>query len=240
MTLFTTPLQRITTLHVGGPVLAENSSDATYASDASGKRWVRKPLDWNLFLAESISWSLGRMLGVPIPDAAYHKDVSGELCWLLEFQPHCLHWDASRYLQILNLEDLGKMIALDALVGNTDRNHRNILLQRTIQGFRCWIIDHERTRIGTPADIRSLGLEVLSPWPYHARGLPLSLLEHSALTTATLAQHLRQDDIQKMIVSHCSVVNEPDHGTMIQSLLRRLNHAPDLVAQYLDLLRHSP
>lgn len=152
--LFGARLVRFDHVTDGGRVRVPHSSDARYCMSPDGRRWVRKRASetgFEALLAEALGWMLARELAVPVPDGA----VTGEgddLSWLSEQVPAVQHWDASRVHYIHNLEELGRMLTLDAIVFNEDRHARNILLQPapTELELRAWSIDVGDSPLGRP------------------------------------------------------------------------------------------
>ncbi len=126
--LFAIP--RVGPLSDVGRVVTDNSSDATYAVDSGGGRWVRKMYvntGYQPVIAEALGWLIGREIGICVPDAAVHGS-GDDLSWLSSYIPHAQHWDGSKAHFIVNINELGAALTLDAVLHNHDRHRQNILL----------------------------------------------------------------------------------------------------------------
>jgi hypothetical protein len=129
--LISEQIERIQSVEDGPKVLVANTSEARYTMSSDGRRWIRKRQVDTCFeplLSEALSWLLARELKVPVPAGA----VTGEgddLSWLSEYIPSVVHWHPDLVHYIVNLDDLGRMLALDAIIHNSDRHGGNILLQ---------------------------------------------------------------------------------------------------------------
>lgn len=111
--------------------------------------------------------------------------------WLSEYLPHVAHWAPARAQALTNPDDLGAIIALDAILGNWDRHARNLLLvpQPSAEQLRVYSIDIANAWIGTPADIAARGLE--SPGVEKlAPGIPVDMIRDGAEKLAEKAAKL--------------------------------------------------
>lgn len=237
------PVRRVV---LGDAVPVENASEARFALDEQGERWICKPLAGvDTVLAEAVSLLLGRALGVKMPEGAVTFDDDKMPCWLSKLVPNVRsHWDARRAMAIENLDEVGHMLTLDTIVGNEDRHDQNVLLTpgKSAGLFVCWAIDHGNAWIGSPADLLRRGVACPSP-ARHFRGLPLPGLVDSARSAASVAHALSEDELYKIARVSCLALAEPSRAdtpenvdAVYQSLLLRCRRAPDLIEEYLILL----
>lgn len=133
-------------------------------SDPSGRWWVLKPLRARGILAESVGGLLGRLMGVEVPEFAIF-DEDDQRGWLSAFvlDPH--HWDRPRVRALANPDGIGRMLALDAIIHNEDRNTENFIFEMQDEGesFRCWAIDMESALVGMPRAFASKGIRAPRP-----------------------------------------------------------------------------
>ena len=76
-------LRRLNSWRVQGPVPVEHNNEADYVIADDGSRWVMKRVavtQAEQFLAEAISYQLGHLLRLPIPEGAYGGSAEG-LAW---------------------------------------------------------------------------------------------------------------------------------------------------------------
>ena len=242
-TLFGGRIERIPSVVDLGPVPVPNSCDAVYATDGP-RRWVRKPLmGANGLLAEALGFMLGRALHAPIPEGA----VTGppdDLVWLSEVVPNIQHWESQHVNFIINYPEVGRLMALDALLFNDDRHAGNLVLQATDKNAferRAWGIDMGNALAGVPADFAKA--EFATPGIAKlVDKLPAVLLQEGALLAAVQAQELSSYVVTSMVSEACELAREPrkNEELLLSSLLRRLARAPDLVAEYLSKIGSRP
>lgn len=215
----------------------ENGSDAYYAVDPAGGRWVAKPtLGANQVVAEAIGWELSRALSVPTPDAACVGPVP--VTWLSSALPHVAHWDAADVFRITNMDDLGRMLALDVLIGNWDRHVGNILLTPDDgPGLKVYSIDVANAWVGDPSDLAEHSNEA-PPVDRLVEGIPVELTHDPALDLARRAGQLSPAFIQEVVSSACILGGRSVKiAEAIASLLEdRCRDAERLTTGYFQLL----
>lgn len=175
-----------------------NTSEATLDRTTDGILWVSKNLaGYNEFAAEALAYTVGRALGVRIPESRYKLMDDGSAQWLSRYVDAAGHWRAELVPQLEDLRDLARIVVLDSIIGNNDRHANNLVLEHLRSGIRLHAIDHEGAHVGTVADLESLGVAPHSPPPNHARGFPKQQLtplvyaveqETIATPTAQIAQ----------------------------------------------------
>jgi hypothetical protein len=242
-TLFGGRIERIPSVVDFAPVPVPNACDAVYATDGS-RRWVRKPLmGANGLLAEALGLMLGRELRAPIPEGA----VTGppdDFVWLSEVLPNIQHWDSHSVNFVINYPEVGRLMALDALLLNDDRHAGNLVLQATAKNEferRAWGIDMGNAVAGVPTDFAKAGLATPSIAKLVDR-LPVTPLQEGALLAAVQAQELSPYVVTSMVREACELAREPreNEELLLAALLRRLARAPDLVEEYLLKIGSRP
>lgn len=228
----------------GDRVPVENGSDAHWAIDSTRRQWVRKRETWTgvePLLAEAACYLLGAKLEVRQPQGAVHYDGK-EWSWMSKRIPAAgEHWDADMRDYIDNLDEVGRMLALDALTLNEDRHARNILVQPRDDetALRLWAIDSGNALIGHPEDFVARGLTPASPHN-HARGLPIDPLRDSAMAAAQVASMLSDGELSEIVAEACGLAREPQVNALTVALITRCRHAPEIVSSYLDALGALP
>lgn len=236
---YVVPIETVSNVAVLGPVPSEHTNNAEYVHDNAGRLWVRRKeseLGVNGMLAEALAFVLGSHLGAPIPEAACWSagDASTHRGWLSRVIPAVVHWDPSRADYLTNPLALGRMITLDAVLGNIARHAGNILLQATNRplSFRLWAIDMEECLIGYPEELLALG--VASPdASNHARGLPLDQAWESAVDGARAASELSSTTLSEIVQVACSASGAADTDTVFGALESRLRSAEEIVQRHL-------
>ncbi len=209
--------------------------------DSEGREWISKGGDsvgWNDIFAETVSWLLGRRLGVRTPDAAVHVDAAGRPFWLSRRVRFYKHWSAGNDERVVNLGELARMLVLDALVGEIDRHAGNLILEPTPdgKGLTAWAIDSGNALIGQPSDFEALGLDPPDP-KNHAKGVPIDALAVAAQEAAIEAEALGDDEIKGFVYEAVTIASGPDGSNICEALRARCRGARLLVPAYLDLLR---
>ncbi len=232
-------IERVTGVINGALVPVENGSEARWARDASGRQWVRKreaDTGFQPLLAEAASWLLGELLDVPQPRAAAFFDGE-EWSWLSErIVGAAEHWEADMRDQVANLDGLGRVLTLDALVFNEDRHRRNLLVEPVAEdSLKVWAIDAGKAEIGWPEDFLARGLAPPSPHN-HARGLPVDALRDPAMAAASVAALLPESGLVAIVAQACEIAREPSAPALAAALISRCRRAPEIVVRYLDLV----
>lgn len=225
----------------GSAVPVRHTNMAVYARDGSGRTWVRKRqanMGCEEFLGEALGWLLANALEAPVPDSAIFVDKDGDPSWLSECVPSVVHWDPARVNEISNADGLGAVLALDAIILNADRHGGNLLLQAdaTGDGLHVWAIDHGAALIGSAKDIDGYREEITDPRNL-ARGIPVDLVEGSALQAARRACSLAPLDVRGMAQGACLQAKEPAADLIADVLAERCAKAEKLVTAYLEQIR---
>lgn len=226
---------------VDGPLVpVENGSEARWARDATGRQWVRKreaDTGFQPLLAEAASFILGQHLGVPQPWGAVFHD-GAEWSWMSErIAAAGEHWEPDMRDLVANIDELGRVLALDAIVFNEDRHRRNLLVEAIGDEahLKVWAIDAGKAEIGWPGDFIGRGLAAPSPHN-HARGLPVGALVEPALAAAAVAAALPEGTLHTLVLEACDLAREPAAPALGDALVTRCRRAPEIVARYLEAL----
>lgn len=239
--LFPSRILHVDAVIDGDAVPVMNGSDAVYATDPKGRRWVRKVLiGANDILAESIGWLLCDRLGIPTPLGAV-CGRPGDASWLSEYIPHTTHWSEARAQSLTNPDDLGAMLALDALIGNWDRHAKNLLLtpDPTPDRLKVYSIDVANAWIGTPSDIAKRGLE--SPdVDKLAHGIPVDMIRDGATVLAERAAQLPENLLSEFAMEACFLAGSSGALAIGTALHQRCAEAPRIVRGYLAKIESRP
>lgn len=180
---------------------------------------------------------LGELLAVPQPRGAVYLDGT-EWSWMSErIEAAGEHWDPDMRDLVVNLDELGRVLALDALVFNEDRHRRNLLVQPVDDEghLRVWAIDAGNAEIGYPDDFLQRTRTAPSP-RNHARGLPIGRLAASALAAADVATNIPEQRLVALVAETCELGRENRTEKLNYAVLVRCRRAPEIVASYLDAL----
>lgn len=234
-------IERLVGVVDGSHVPVSNGSCARWARDASGRQWVRKrESDTGVqpLLAEAASFLFGQHLDVPQPGGAVFHDGT-EWSWMSQrIEAAGEHWDPDMRDLVVNLDGLGRVLALDAIIFNEDRHRCNLLVEPIDDEdhLRIWAIDAGKAEIGWPSDFIGRGLAAPDPHN-HARGLPIAALAEPALDAAAVAAQLDKDRLRGLIGEACDLAREPAAEPLADAFIQRCLHAPEIVARYLESLR---
>jgi len=224
------------------PIDVENSSEAAWVVSESGESWVLKleeHMGVNGLLAEAIAWLLAKHMDLPVPDGAVYQRGS-ETGWLSATLPNVMHWSAARAHFVDNLEDLGGVLALDAILLNGDRHQGNILLQtqETESHMRAWGIDFANASVGYAQAFGKVGLDDL-PHLNVARGLPTELLRPGLLRYAALAEQIDNASLKGFVTEACEIAREQERQPILDGLGLRLTHAQIIADRYMDAVEKT-
>lgn len=243
MSLFPNRIEHITgDLVARGPIRVPHGANADYVIDTQGRSWVRKKeieTGFNCLLAEAFGALLASELSVPSPDCAVHRGQTGKQAWLSRLMPDITHWDPAKIPFIENLDELGSMIALDAILINEDRHRGNILLQSVgedSEELHAWSIDLGNALVGWPSDFHGATERIPDP-RNHARGFPVHALEDIALETAHEAMTISSEIIREYSQEACGLVQEPTIDDYAEVLYSRCRNAVQIVSTYLVKLK---
>jgi hypothetical protein len=203
-------------------------------SDPSRRWWVLKPLQARGILAESIGGLLGRLIGVEVPEFAVF-DEDGRRGWLSAFVREAHHWDRSRVSALTNPNGIGRMLALDAIIHNEDRNTENFILepQDELESFRCWAIDMESALVGMPRAFASKGNKAPRPYALPADLVVDDEMRGTASEAALVAAGASEAAIREIVAIAMETAGTLDGEVLSAALLARCRHAPQIVEDYL-------
>ena len=230
-------IEQITWVDIGPRVSVRNSSEAHYATDAKGRRWVRKSateITEGGLLAEALYLLLAKELEVPTADGAVH--CGSDLAWLSLVIRPVTHWDPHLAPTVKNLPEIGRIVALDGIVGCWDRHPGNLLLQVTDDVTQhAWAIDADHSVIRDPRALAALGTgiahETMGP-----RGLPMEQIAGEARATAARAANLEASALSAYVREACTIAGEQNVNLLHDALLERCRRAPGITERYLDLI----
>lgn len=240
--LYPAEIPIVLTLADGPEVPVAHTGKARYSIDDLGRRWVRKReenIGCEELLAEAIGWLMARRLGAPVPAAAIHMDAEGT-SWLSGLVEPVVHWDNGHAPKVENLDELGAVLALDAIIHNPDRHAGNLLVQPQADPLRVkvWAIDHGQALVGWPDDFREKANEIPSIKNL-LRGLPVDLVEQYAAAAAQKAIALSGQEILSMVRGACLLTKETKADVIGQTLAARCVDAPRIVASYIQSIKES-
>lgn len=206
-------------------------------SDPSGRWWVYKRLPPRGILAESVGGLLGRLIGVEVPEFAVfdEEDARGWLSALVR-DPH--HWDRSRVGVLANPDGIGRMLALDAIIHNEDRNTENFIFEVQDEGesFRCWAIDMESALVGMPRALSSKGNQPPQPHALPSDFVLLEAMRYAASDAARVAAGASDAAIREIVRGAMDTAGTMDREILSSALLARCRQAPQIVEDYLALV----
>lgn len=216
--------------------------DHCWSLDENGNRWVRKRelhVGFTTIAAEVIGWHLSQCLAVPVPDAAiYEEDPNedGSTSFLSKEILPVVHWNSDKYMNVRNLKDLGRILTLDTLILNEDRNPTNLLLQQVPDelNLRLWAIDAGNALVGVAPDFRKRAGDI--PRPIRSLHLPIDLLRASAMEAAAQAAALPRTHLGWIVMDAIAVTKISELEPLADILENRCKRAPDLVSRYLSAL----
>lgn len=231
-------IERVTELaSEHGLVPGPHSGDVTYVIDGKGRMWVRKSmLGVNCVLAEALGFLISRELCVPVPNGAvYISDV--ELDWLSEYIDSVMHWSSTSIQEISNPDELGGIIALDAIIGNSDRHAGNLLIRPGEEAGELHVIsiDLADAWIGTAEDLEFNGVAIPSVRNL-APGIDVEVIRAGAIACAKRANTLGDASLRACVAAACEITNEQKYDRLLAALQYRCEHARDIVDRYLNAI----
>jgi hypothetical protein len=203
-------------------------------SDPSRRWWVLKPLQARGILAEAIGGLLGRLIGVEVPEFAVF-DEEGRRGWLSAFVRDAHHWDRSRVGALANPDGIGRMLALDAIIYNEDRNTENFIFepQDELESFRCWAIDMESALVGMPRALAGKGIQAPRPHALPSDFLVIDRMRGAASDAALVAARASEATLREVVDLAMRTAGTLDGAVLYDALLARCRHAPRIVTDYL-------
>ena len=212
-----------------------------WSRDENGDLWVRKrelDVGFTSIAAEIIGWHLAQYLSVPVPDAAIYEDANddGSASFLSKGVRPVVHWDSDRHMFINNLEDLGRILTLDAIIFNWDRNASNMLLQLAPDelNLRLWAIDAGNALVGMATDFRKRADDI--PEPIRGLNLPIARVRAAAMEAAVQAAAMPQAHLGWMVMDASAATGLSELECIVDVLENRCQRAPELASRYLSAL----
>lgn len=205
--------------------------------DSNGRDWVAKTKAGmrGQFLAEVISSLLGRQLGISSPDFAYCIEPHA---WLLEWIDSASPWWEVWNSSVSNEAAIGAMLALDALMLNSDRSEENILLiPNGDKTWRLMAIDSGGHVAGDTSEFARRRDEICKVGVFPA-GLPV-VREH-AMNCAMSAEKLDGLVLAALAAQACEVAHCGDSGLLLQTIQHRCRNAMKLVGDFISVLEGRP
>ncbi len=246
-------LERLHAIQRHRDIPVPHTGQAFWARDPlTQQQWVCKTAELagaDTLIAEIIGWYLGRSIGAPLPNAALLlTDPDGlSPAWLTETIPNAQHW-SDAYLGILdNPEELGAILALDAILLNADRHERNLLLQESNGSWKVWCIDLGGAYCGSPPSFSQYDLET-PDLSHHVRlTLPDKYkidprIIEGAQQAAQRATWLPDDNamFQRWAEEACVVVGSTQASSLLRGLRHRCRHALEITRRHLQALQKQP
>ena len=160
---------------------------------ADGRAWYGKTATTagsRVLVAEAIAWQFACAIGAPVPEGAYAETEEGNF-WLSSEVQAAKHYEREFGSQIANLEEVGAMLALDAVLANPDRSDKNLLVTTTGEdaGFTLSAIDFGDAHVGDLNDSLLCG-EDAPDITRHVLGLPIQALSQPVSEAAALISQL--------------------------------------------------
>jgi hypothetical protein len=219
-------------------VTVPNGCDATYALCPSQRRWVWKATTGaNDVLAEALGWLLSREIGVPTPNAASTR-FEGEQTWLSEVVPLAHHWSPPRFTQLSQPDHLGAMLALDAIIGNTDRHAGNVLCVDGANGIDVYSIDVAASWVGTPGDIATRGMDTPGIEKL-IRGIHVEVIRAGAIDAANRAAGIDRAKLGEFVREACGLARDLQVKLLTDTMVTRCAAAVQLTEKHLKNIERS-
>jgi hypothetical protein len=187
-------------------------------------------------IGEAFCWLFGREFGVKIPEAAIYAN-GARRGWVSELVPAIQNWSPEFRDQIINLDEVGKMLALDAIVGNPDRHGGNVLVdfQPDEAHVQLWAIDHGYAMVADAVQFRQLGLD--APEPHRdSPNLPYEVLRAPAMAAAQAMSVCNGSLLTRYVAEAWACVDRAPPSSIAELLIKRCKVAADIVDRYLKKL----
>lgn len=235
-------IDRVAALVDGEKIRLQGTIDHCYAVDGEGRRWFRKrdaDTGPESMVAEAVCWLIAAEIGAPVPRAAVFGEGTPELSWLSSVVEPMVHWQALYWPRVSNQQDLGAVIALDAVTLNEDRHQGNILLEPLPGGdLRLWAIDSGMALIGRPSELAQRVKDV--PKVTASRPVmrgPIALdVRAAAVEAARMIAKIPPSRLGDFAVEASLLVRRedaPDAAALAHLLAERCRHAETLTDQML-------
>ncbi len=224
-------------------VAVPHTNDAHYAFDESGATWIAKreaDMGCEALLAEAATWHLARLVGVPVPDAAFcpHR---AERAWLSARLSPTKHWSVDQLPLVANARQAAAILALDAVTHNEARHGGNLLLVPAADGVGLTVvaIDADEALIGHLDDARLRAMVAPDP-RILARGFPGRAWQADAEAAAILLAQLPRDTLVAIAADACDVARETRVAELLDLLCWRCARAVELTRAYINRIEARP
>jgi hypothetical protein len=249
--LFASTIRRVRQCVDTGPVMSGKlSSNSARPAIGDGIRWIRKRAEEagsEELVAEGIAWQCAHQLGARVPLGAYYLPSDDpedlERSWLSEVVPDVVSYDASRLESVINIEDLGPILVLDALLFIGDRVEKNLILQAygDETKLRLWGMDFgaSRVRSCSARDLDAVRDEVppgLLRWPRAMR----ERLEPSAVQCADRIASWSERTVRSLIADPVAVGGRDIDSEFLRLLHERCSSVDALRSKYFDRIFREP
>lgn len=223
-----------------------------YVLDTAGNAWFTKGLRGADLTAEWVGSSIALALKLPIPEFGVAETSTppppkwaevphGYTRWLSRLVPFTAAWDNAALDRIVNLDDLGRVLAVDAVLHVPDRHDRNVLLvPGPSETYQLMVIDFDASAIGDPETYWDLAEGSVIPDPNRLLVNGLLLRDPIVESALALAQQATEhvaafDDV---VDEGCALGGRSGQGeTLKRALNLRLAGAVKLVERYLEAVR---
>lgn len=228
-----------------GPVRG-STAGAVWVQTAEGN-WVAKKhsplnLDTPGLIAEALGWILCTELGLRVPEAEVRVvESNGEdSFWLSRDKKHELgakHW-ATTSGTIRNLDDLGCLLALDAVLFNGDRHEENLLLTpydgRPSNGWVLWVIDFDNAKI-TRGEKFDQPHDSVPDTDMLPGDLPIGSLHEPAMECAKEMEGWSEAFLAARLREACLLADDEQYfGAILDNLTARCGEAQSLAKSFLE------
>jgi hypothetical protein len=198
-----------------------------------GREWVRKKHVDGLGVqisGEVVGALLATKLGIPIPEYATSERPRA---WLSRWAPGSSPWSEAHNTDLVNEPDLGRILALDAVLLNTDRSARNILvtIDPEESSWRVSAIDFGMAGVSFPARFNIDRDRVLQRGPL-PRSVPAHRVHEEAIECAHAAADLTSWTIKQVCAQACALSGNTMEATMAEVLEHRCRNAVRFVEGY--------
>lgn len=237
MLLFEERIERISRFQVG-ELLPRSRCGARFITDSLGRRWVAKlkQPDSEL-IAEGLGLLLSQRLGVNTPQGAW-VDEAGGRGWASAYVSNATPWDAQTLAYIQNIEQIGKMLALDAVILNGDRHKDNVLLRvRDELLIEVFSIDLGNAAIGDPLQLHPNDVPN-TDFTIPPLDIPLDRsIEEAMSSLAQDCTMVAGGEVTEYVRDVSRFVPIDPQDAAVSAIVARLRNAPQIIEAYLEALR---
>jgi len=156
--------------------------------------------------------------------------------WLSAFVRGAQHWDHSRFDALENPESMGRMLALDAIIHNEDRNTENMIFASKPDSelYQCWAIDMESALVSMPRALASKGIRAPRPHAIPHDLVVNAVIREAAVDAGRVAEGLSEAFVGDLVEVSTAVAGALDTEILRDVLVLRCRHAEQIVEHYLS------